>query len=362
LSSLIDLLKSNQDFETVLVNTGQHKELIDDSISAFNFKPDINLGMMSHNQSTLGLTSLLLASYQQNFSKDPLDIVVVHGDTATAAAIALSAFLSGTPVAHVEAGLRTHDLRSPFPEEGNRRVIDSISTLLFAPTESAAKNLAIESPSANVYITGNTGIDALRRSLAIVIDDNEIQKRLSPVLPSENGTKMILVTQHRRENFGQNLNEVLKAVIELTKLGFHVVLPSHPNPNVQNQLNQLKSELVNVKILGPLPYLDFLFLMTKSDLIITDSGGIQEEAVALGIPTIITRESTERPEAISSGVGELVTMKSNNILEAALRRLSDVRSSTLPAGTIQNLDFGNGYAGKKIYEALCQYLKSKNAD
>lgn len=357
LASLIQILRSNSSFDTVLINTGQHKELMNDAISAFAFRPDFEMEIMSANQTTTKTIELILAKYQEMFSSNQLDLVVVHGDTSTAAAVALAAFQAKTPIAHVEAGLRTDNLHSPFPEEGNRRLIDSLSSIHLAPTQVAAQNLQACGIFKTVHITGNTGIDALKYSLEIIRGDSILNEDINSLLDLPSDKKIVLITQHRRENFGNVIIQVLEAAEHLSNLGYKVILPAHPNPNIQSAI---MAKNWSFSIVPAQPYLLFTGLLASANLIITDSGGIQEEATALGIPTLITRNSTERPEALHHGSCVLVPLSKEAIIEQAvylLNRNSDL--NRIHNAQITNLVFGDGNAGLRINQIIEGFFKRK---
>ena len=300
---------------TYLLATGQHKEIVKQTLEFFDLVPDINLNVMTPNQSLNGLIAKILGIVDDLLSEINPDCVVVQGDTTTVFALATAAFNRKIPIAHVEAGLRTGNLSNPFPEEGNRRLTSSISKWHFPPTESARQNLLREGiEEKNIHVTGNTVIDALEFTLG-QLPENQLG----------HSDKQILVTLHRRESFGDGVEQVLLAVSDLAKKyrDFKFVFPVHPNPNVRDRAYEILASIQNVKLLPPLEYPAFVQAMRDSLFIITDSGGVQEEAPYLRKPVIVTRTQTERPEAVDAGLVMLVGANRDSIVRASSRLIED---------------------------------------
>jgi UDP-N-acetylglucosamine 2-epimerase (non-hydrolysing) len=293
-------------FEPVLVSTGQHREMLQQIFNIFETQPDHDLEVMTHNQSLSGLTARLLTSLSEYFDETKPDLVVVQGDTTTCMAAALAAFYRGTKVAHVEAGLRTGNKHSPFPEEMNRRVTDYIADLRFAPTEASAAALAREDLTDNVFVVGNTVIDSLLMVHSKVEGRREIYCDRFSHLFSE-GQRVVLVTGHRRESFGRGFQEICTALERLAHAHPDVafIYPVHLNPNVKTVVHERLGGVPNVRLIGPVPYDDLVYLLGRAWIVMTDSGGIQEEAPALKKPVVVMRDNTERPEGVESGCAVL---------------------------------------------------------
>lgn len=289
--------------------TAQHRQMLDQVLDLFNIVPDYDLNIMQSNQSLTNITALVLTKLEPILQDFKPHLVFVHGDTSTTFAASLSAFYQKIPVAHVEAGLRSHDLYSPWPEEANRHLTGVLTNIHFAPTETAAQNLLREGVEKNkVFITGNTVIDALLHTVSLLESDITLQKEMQQQFNYlDISKKLILVTGHRRENFGDGFERICNALAKLDRRDdVQVVYPVHLNPNVQQPVKRILGNLSNVFLTTPQDYLPFVYLMKRSYLILTDSGGIQEEAPALGKPVLVMRENTERPEAIEAGTAKLV--------------------------------------------------------
>jgi UDP-N-acetylglucosamine 2-epimerase (non-hydrolysing) len=313
----------NNQFDTRVCVTAQHREMLDQVLDFFEITPDYDLDLMKPNQNLYTLTSDILLGLKSILEEFQPDYVYVHGDTTTTMASSIAAFYAGAKVCHVEAGLRTNNKQSPFPEEMNRQVTGRIADYHFAPTEQAKQNLIKENvPESTILVTGNTVIDALLESASRVvsIDNPEIEQLKTIIDPSK---KIILVTGHRRENHGQGFIAICEAIKEIAQLNpdVQIIYPVHLNPNVQQPVYELLDGIGNIHLMEPLAYPAFVWLMNKSYLIITDSGGIQEEAPSLGKPVLVMRETTERPEALAAGtvilVGsnkEKIVLECNNLL------------------------------------------------
>ncbi len=313
--------KNVQLFKVVVCVTGQHREMLDQVLHIFDIKPDYDLNIMKTGQDLYDVTSRVLLGMRDVLKEVHPDVVLVHGDTTTSTATALAAFYQQIPVGHVEAGLRTHNIYSPWPEEMNRQMTGRISTYHFAPTSLSRKNLLEEGVSEeNIIVTGNTVIDALHLVVDKIEKDDELKNGLQTELKISgydvtrlnNGRKLVLITGHRRENFGDGFISMCKAIRTLTKMYPEVdfVYPMHLNPNVRRPIHKVFGEnlssLDNMFFIEPLEYLAFVFLMRKSTIVLTDSGGIQEEAPGLGKPVLVMRDTTERPEALEAGTVKLV--------------------------------------------------------
>ncbi len=339
---------SEENVELRVLHTGQHDELADEMLSFFNIKPDYDLKIMKKDQDLFSLTSSLLESVKKVFIHEQPDAVIVQGDTASAYVCALAAFYLTIPVYHVEAGLRSHDLKNPFPEEMFRRQISVMASTHFAPTELAKNHLLSEGyDPGNIFLTGNTIIDAL---YAIINSGN--YKKNKQLVPEKN-ERFVLVTAHRRENHGEPLEQIMEALLLLLNdfEGFSVIFPAHPSPAVQSVVKDPKFFHERLKILPSLPYFDFLYLLEDADLVLTDSGGIQEEAAALGKNLVVLRSSTERQELVDTGFTKLVGTNTNSIVEESKRLLKQDKNKDTVAV------YGDGTAAQKIVGILKNQLK-----
>ena len=324
--------KNKEDFETIVCVTGQHREMLDQVLKIFEVMPDYDLNIMKQGQDLYDVTARVLTGMRDVFKVCKPDVVLVHGDTTTSTAAALAAFYQQIPVGHVEAGLRTHNIYSPWPEEMNRQITGRIATYNFSPTPLSEKNLLEEKAQGKIYVTGNTVIDALHMVVEKLRSDNALADDQMKVLAEagydvtrlDGGRKLVLITGHRRENFGEGFISMVTAMKDLSEKYPEVdfVYPMHLNPNVRKPIHEVfcpeesdpqfvNRELVNQKFpnfffIEPLQYLEFVYLMEKSTIVLTDSGGIQEEAPGLGKPVLVMRDTTERPEALESGTVHLV--------------------------------------------------------
>lgn len=321
--------KYPDDFEILVCVTGQHREMLDQVLRIFNITPDFDLNIMRQGQDLYDITARVLMGMRDVFSLCHPDVVLVHGDTTTSTAAALAAFYQHIPVGHVEAGLRTHNIYSPWPEEMNRQITGRIATYNFSPTPLSQKNLQNENAQGRIFVTGNTVIDALHLVVDRLKSDTDLAKEQETVLLQAgydvtrlvDGRKLVLITGHRRENFGPGFINMVTAIKDLTLKYPNVdfVYPMHLNPNVRNPIHEVFGEkleyLGNIFFIEPLQYLEFVFLMEKSSIVLTDSGGIQEEAPGLGKPVLVMRDTTERPEALESGTVHLVGTNHDHIVK-----------------------------------------------
>ncbi len=341
-------------FETKVCITAQHREMLDQVLSFFEVIPDFDLDLMKPNQNLYTLTADIMTGLKPVLEEFKPDYVYVHGDTTTTMASSIAAFYSGAKVCHVEAGLRTFNMKSPFPEEMNRSVTGVVSDIHFSPTETSKKNLINENKSSDsILITGNTVIDALQFSVNKVQDNEFLDKEIEELKNIVKiDKKPILVTGHRRENHGQgfiNICEALKQ-IATNNPGTQIIYPVHLNPNVQKPVYELLDEVPNISLIPPLSYPAFVWLMNQSYLIITDSGGVQEEAPSLGKPVLVMRDTTERPEAVDAGTVILVGTNKNRIVQEAEKLLRD-KESYENMSKLHN-PYGDGRACARIVEHI----------
>jgi UDP-N-acetylglucosamine 2-epimerase (non-hydrolysing) len=347
MAPLVKEIEKNSDtLESIVCVTAQHRQILDQVLELFEIKPDYDLDIMKNNQNLWSLTSDVLLKTKEVIEEVKPDVVLVHGDTTTSMAAALSAFYAHVPIGHVEAGLRTFDKNYPFPEEINRVFTDSLCTYYFAPTEKSCKNLKkSQISSEHIYKTGNTVIDALLYT--VKNHDKQVKGlELNPNL------KTILLTSHRRENFGEPIREICKAILELVKnnKNIEVVYPVHPNPNVRQPVYELLNNKERIHLIEPLEYAEFCSLMKKAHIILTDSGGVQEEAPSLGKPVLVLRDTTERPEAIEYGTVKLVGTNKEKIVSTVENLLNNETEYKKMSEAIN--PYGDGLASKRIVEVL----------
>lgn len=333
---IIELKKS---YDVTVISTGQHKSMLTQTLNVFNICPDIDLQLMQEDQRMTDILATAVKHLSDIFVKDKPNLVLGQGDTITALSAALASYFNKVPFGHIEAGLRSYDYNNPWPEEMNRQLISKMSTYHFCPTESAVINLKNEGITENIFMTGNTVID----SLYMIANKKNKDK------------KQILVTIHRRENFGLPIENILNAIQKLVEihLDIEIIFPVHLNPNVRNMVySKLNHE--RIKLIEPLDYKDFVEVMNESYLILTDSGGIQEEAPALGIPVLVLREITERPEAVNLGVVKLVGSDSTKIIYETSKLLTDITEYKKMAKGIS--PYGDGKASKRIFDIIKTYV------
>ncbi len=343
--------------ETRVCVTAQHRGMLDQVLGLFDITPDHDLNLMRPNQTLEGLTAAVIEGVSPVLAETRPDMVLVHGDTTTTFAAALAAFYKRIPVGHVEAGLRTGDIYAPFPEEVNRRLTDGISTLHFAPTEGAKVNLLAEGRDpAGIFVTGNTVVDALFMTRDRLASDDSLRATVAGALPyPTSGKRMILVTGHRRENFGDGFKNICEALAELAGRGdVDVVYPVHLNPNVQKPVNEILGRIDGVHLLDPVDYPSFVHLMSNAHIVITDSGGIQEEAPSLGKPVLVMRDVTERPEAVEAGTVKLVGTDKARILADA-QELLDNEDAYESMSRAHN-PYGDGRAAGRIATEVLKHV------
>lgn len=345
-------LNRHPDFEHKLVSTGQHREMLDQVFDFFELKPDYDLSIMQPGQDLTDVTCRVLYGLRDIFLKDRPDIVLVHGDTTTSMAAAMATFYAGLPVGHVEAGLRTHDLSAPFPEEANRSITGRLASWHFAPTKTNYDNLLSEGINRNVHITGNTVIDSLlfAKDKVNSFSDRVTDGRINEIFARHK--RIILVTGHRRENFGDGFLQICKALADIARQHQEVVIvyPVHLNPNVQQPVKTMLADVSNIFLLDPLEYPDFVYAMKQSYIILTDSGGVQEEGPSLGKPVLVMRDVTERPEAVEAGTVKLVGANARMITNGINQLLSD-KELYNKMSTAHN-PYGDGRAVARIVEIL----------
>ena len=355
--------KRADEFETIVCVTGQHREMLDQVLKIFEITPDIDLNIMKQGQDLTDVTVRILNGMRDVFKKCRPDVVLVHGDTTTSTAAALAAFYAQIPVGHVEAGLRTHNIYSPWPEEMNRQVTGRIATYNFSPTPLSEKNLIEEKAMGKIYVTGNTVIDALHYVVNKLKNDEAITKEQDAVLLNAgydvtrlaNGKKLVLITGHRRENFGDGFIRMVTAMKDLSEKYPNVdfVYPMHLNPNVRKPIHEVFGEDLtrpNFFFIEPLQYLEFVHLMSKATIVLTDSGGIQEEAPGLGKPVLVMRDTTERPEALESGTVYLVGTDYDKIMNEVSTLLEDAEAYAKMSQAVN--PYGDGKACNRIANAL----------
>ncbi len=357
--------KDTDNFQTIVCVTGQHREMLDQVLGIFEITPDYDLNIMKQGQDLYDVTARVLTGLRDVLKESHPDIVLVHGDTTTSMAAALAAFYQQIPVGHVEAGLRTHNIYSPWPEEINRQLTGRIATYHFAPTPLSKRNLLAEGVAEEqIFVTGNSVIDALYWVVDKIKQSTKLQKELESVLYKANydvrrldsGKKLVLITGHRRENFGEGFISMCKAIKTLTEKYPDVdfVYPMHLNPNVRRPIHEVfgedLSDLSNMFFIEPLEYLSFVYLMEKSTLVLTDSGGIQEEAPGLGKPVLVMRDTTERPEALEAGTVKLVGTDYNKIVREVSLLLDDTAYYEEMSKAVN--PYGDGLACKRIMDVL----------
>lgn len=361
--------KRTDEFETIVCVTGQHREMLDQVLKIFDVIPDIDLNIMKQGQDLTDVTVRILKGMRDVFKKCRPDVVLVHGDTTTSTAAALAAFYAQIPVGHVEAGLRTHNIYSPWPEEMNRQVTGRIATYNFSPTLLSKKNLIEEKAMGEIYVTGNTVIDALHFVVNKLKNDRALAMEQDTILFNAgydvtrllNGKKLVLITGHRRENFGDGFIRMVTAMKDLSEKYPEVdfVYPMHLNPNVRKPIHEVFGEDLtrpNFFFIEPLQYLEFVYLMSKSTIVLTDSGGIQEEAPGLGKPVLVMRDTTERPEALESGTVHLVGTDYDKIINEVSILLENEEAYAQMSQAVN--PYGDGLASERIV----MYLKRNIGD
>lgn len=356
--------KHTDEFRTIVCVTGQHREMLDQVLTIFDVKTDFDLNIMKQGQDLTDVTARVLTGMRDVFKVCKPDVVLVHGDTTTSTAAALAAFYQQIPVGHVEAGLRTHNIYSPWPEEMNRQITGRIAGYNFAPTPLSERNLLDEKAHGNIYVTGNTVIDALHMVVEKLKNDKTLADEQAKILLEagydikrlEGGKKLVLITGHRRENFGEGFIHMVTAIRDLKNKYPNVdfVYPMHLNPNVRKPIHEVFGEdlsnLGNMFFIEPLQYLEFVYLMSKANIVLTDSGGIQEEAPGLGKPVLVMRDTTERPEALASGTVHLVGTDYNKIVNEVSTLLDDAEAYNKMSKAVN--PYGDGKACNRIVRIL----------
>jgi len=354
MAPLVKALASDKRFHSKVCVTAQHREMLDQVLELFKITPDYDLDLMKNGQTLNEVTARILLELKPVLQEFKPDVVLVHGDTATSFAASLAAYYEQISVGHVEAGLRTNDLYSPWPEEGNRKLTATLAKYHFAPTNSSKQNLLKENYSAeNIYVTGNTVIDALLMIKNRIEKDKDLSKLLTEKFPMLDDTKkMILVTGHRRESFGDGFECICEALALTAKRypSAQILYPMHLNPNVREPVNRILSGIDNIYLIEPQEYLSFIYLMTRSYIIITDSGGIQEEAPSLGKPVLVMRNTTERPEALEAGTVKLVGTEVD-VITTEISKLMEDEETYKNMSSAHN-PYGSGQASNIIIKIL----------
>lgn len=353
MAPLVKELEKCENIESIVCVTAQHREMLDQVLETFDIKPDYDLNIMKQGQTLGDVTTRALTGLEEVIKEARPDIVLVHGDTTTTFAGALAAFYNQVAIGHVEAGLRTDNKYSPYPEEMNRQMVDRLSDMYFAPTEISKNNLLKENiDESKIYITGNTAIDAM----STTVDKNYTHKELEWIKPGE---RMILLTAHRRENLGEPMRHIFRAIKKIVDEfdDVKVIYPIHMNPKVREVANEVFDGDDKVKLIEPLEVFDFHNFQNKSYIILTDSGGIQEEAPSLGKPVLVLRDTTERPEGISAGTLKLVGTDEDIIYEETKRLLTD--SKEYEKMSKASNPYGDGHASERIVDAIVEYFNEK---
>ncbi|CDH08071.1 UDP-N-acetyl glucosamine-2-epimerase [Xenorhabdus bovienii str. oregonense] len=354
MAPLVHALAKDAAFDAKECVTAQHREMLDQVLHLFEITPDFDLNIMKKGQDLTDITCRILEGMKPVLEEFKPDVVLVHGDTATTMATSLAAFYQRIPVGHVEAGLRTGDLYSPWPEEANRKIAGHLAMYHFAPTENSQNNLLKESISeSSIFVTGNTVIDALLWVRDRIVSDDALSGQLAKLYPFiDPNKKMILVTGHRRESFGGGFERICEALAQVARAHpeVQVVYPVHLNPNVSEPVKRILHDMDNVILINPQDYLPFVYLMNHAYMILTDSGGIQEEAPSLGKPVLVMRDTTERPEAVDAGTVRLVGTKTQTIVEEVTHLLTD--DIAYQQMSRAHNPYGDGQACQRILEAL----------
>ncbi|WP_415914363.1 non-hydrolyzing UDP-N-acetylglucosamine 2-epimerase [Paraburkholderia sp. J67] len=355
MAPLVKRLEAEPGVQSIVCVTGQHQSMLQQVLDLFDIVPAHNLGAMTTNQTLNGLAARLFAGLDEVLAAEQPERVLVHGDTLTSMAGAIAAFHRRIPVGHVEAGLRTGNLFEPWPEEMNRRVVDVVSDLLFAPTASSQANLEAEALTGRIVVTGNTVIDALHLMCARLERDAAMRERIDAQFdflePEDSGRPLLLVTGHRRESFGEGFEHICAALAALAQTGkMQIVYPVHLNPNVRGPVLATLGNAPNVHLTDPLDYPEFVRLMQRASIVLTDSGGVQEEAPALGKPVLVMRDVTERPEALAAGTVKLIGTEREAIRQAVLELVDDEEARRAFARRVN--PYGDGHASERIVAAL----------
>jgi UDP-N-acetylglucosamine 2-epimerase (non-hydrolysing) len=360
MAPVVKAFQNDARFITKVCVTAQHRDMLDQVLELFAIEPEFDLDIMQNNQGLTGITSAILHGLEPVLQEFMPDRVLVHGDTSTTFAASLAAYYQKIPVGHVEAGLRTHNIYSPWPEEANRKLTGAIADLHFAPTETARDNLLQENVAdSNISVTGNTVIDALCHVEASIKEDVQLRAQLASYFPFiDTDKKIILVTGHRRESFGDGFENICQALRELAKRDdVQIIYPVHLNPHVREPVNRLLKDVSHIYLIEPQDYLPFVYLMTFAYIILTDSGGIQEEAPSLGKPVLVMRDTTERPEAVTAGTVKLVGADNNKIITHVASLLDN--QNEYRKMSIAHNPYGDGKASQRIVEGVAVNAESR---
>ncbi len=355
MAPVVKELESREEINSIVCVTAQHRDMLDQVLETFKIKPDYDLNIMKPGQTLTHITAEVLKGIEEVIIKEEPDVVLVHGDTTTAMAAALAAFYQQKKIGHVEAGLRTFDKYSPYPEEMNRQIIDRVADLLFAPTELSKKNLGdCNNKGQQIFVTGNTAIDALKTTVHDAYQND--------ILDWAKGSRLLLVTAHRRENLGDPMRHIFSAIRRITEDfdDVKVVYPVHLNPKVQSVAKEVLGSTNKVKLIDPLDVLDFHNFMKAAYIILSDSGGVQEEAPSLGKPVLVLRDTTERPEGIDAGTLKLVGTSEEAVYEETKKLLTD-KKAYAEMSEAKN-PYGDGFASKYIVDAIIEELKGAESD
>ncbi len=358
MAPLVLQLRRDPRFDAQVCVTGQHREMLDQVLSLFDIVPEFDLNIMKPGQDLTDVTCAIMQGLRPLLAAEKPDMVLVHGDTSTTLSTSLACYYQQIPIGHVEAGLRTGDIYAPWPEEANRKLTGGLATLHFAPTDAAARNLAAEGVDPErVSVTGNTVIDALHLVIEKLHDDPRLQASFDAQFPMlRPGKRLVLITGHRRENFGGGFERICDSLAQsaIQHQDIDFVYPVHLNPNVQQPVRRLLSSIPNVHLIEPLDYLPFIYLMNRSSVILTDSGGIQEEAPSLGKPVLVMRDTTERPEAVAAGTVKLVGTNVEKITSALNHILSDQKA--YDSMSLSHNPYGDGHASVRILDRLSDFF------
>jgi UDP-N-acetylglucosamine 2-epimerase (non-hydrolysing) len=356
MAPLVNLLKQHADIDSRVCVTGQHRQMLDQVLQLFDISPEYDLAIMKAGQDLYDVTTSILLNIKPVLREFKPDVVLVHGDTSTTFAAALACYYEKIAVGHVEAGLRTGNIYSPWPEEANRKLTGAITRFHFAPTPTSEQNLLSEQVDpAHISVTGNTVIDALLQVVAKIEADTELSSRFASQFPyGQQGRQLVLVTGHRRESFGSGFENICAALKQIAQQfpQCDIVYPVHLNPNVREPVFRLLSDAKNVHLIEPQDYLPFVYLMSRSTLVLTDSGGIQEEAPSLGKPVLVMRDTTERPEAVAAGTVKLVGTNTATIVTEVSKLLTD--SAYYDSMSFAHNPYGDGKACQRIIDVLTQ--------